>query len=229
MLDEERAGQLPPGGQAAGPPPAGRPGPDGGAPADAPGESATDRGERAAQALARAKADARARGVRPPQPGRRVAGAAGDAALPGTAGQAEPAGAGGGPRGTGSARSRGPRTRREDPEPLSSAIGRLLAERDWQSAAAIGSVFGRWERIVGADLAAHVRPDTFTDGELAVTADSTAWATQVRLLAPSLVRRLNEELGHNTVTRVVVRGPTPPPSAGRWRVRGGRGPRDDYG
>jgi predicted nucleic acid-binding Zn ribbon protein len=227
--DEELAGQLPPGGQAGGQARSGRPGRGGSAPPDVPGESATDRAERAARALARAKADARARGVRPPQPGRRALGAAGDAAPSGTAGRAGPAGAGGGQRGTGSARSRGARIRRDDPEPLSSAIGGLLAERDWRSAAAIGSVFGRWERIVGADLAAHVRPDTFTEGELVVAADSTAWATQVRLLAPSLVRRLNEELGHTTVTRVVVRGPTPPPATGRWRVRGGRGPRDDYG
>jgi hypothetical protein len=53
----------------------------------------------------------------------------------------------------------------------------------------MGSVFGRWAEIVGQDLAAHTRPDSFADGELAVTADSTAWATQVRLLAPVLLRR----------------------------------------
>ena len=56
-------------------------------------------------------------------------------------------------------------------------------------------MFGRWEQIVGPELAAHTRPDGFADGELAVTADSTAWATQVRLLAPALVGRLNAELG----------------------------------
>ena len=60
-------------------------------------------------------------------------------------------------------------------------------------------MFGRWTEIVGADLAAHTRPDGFADGELAVTADSTAWATQVRLLAPQLVKRLNAELGDGTV------------------------------
>ena len=62
-----------------------------------------------------------------------------------------------------------------------------------------------------------------------MTADSTAWATQVRLLAPQLVRRLNAELGDGTVRRVKVRGPAPPRQRGAWRVPGGRGPRDTYG
>ena len=92
-----------------------------------------------------------------------------------------------------------------------------------------GSVFGRWAEIVGRDLAAHTQPDAFADGELAVTADSTAWATQVRLLAPQLVRRLNAELGDGTVRRVKVKGPAPPRQRGGWRVPGGRGPRDTYG
>jgi predicted nucleic acid-binding Zn ribbon protein len=119
---------------------------------------------------------------------------------------------------------------RSDPQPLGAAINRLLDAEGWALAAATGSVFGRWPQIVGADLAAHTRPETLTDGELTVTADSTAWATQVRLLAAQLVRRLNAELGDGTVRRVKVRGPvTSTRKPGEWRVRGGRGPRDTYG
>jgi hypothetical protein len=85
--------------------------------------------------------------------------------------------------------------------------GISAGQHGWQQRAAIGSVFGRWAEIVGPDLAAHTKPDSFTDGELAVTADSTAWATQARVLAPQLVRRLAAELGDGTVRRVKVRGP----------------------
>jgi predicted nucleic acid-binding Zn ribbon protein len=131
-------------------------------------------------------------------------------------------------RGSAGAGRRGPAG--ADPQPLGEAIRRLLAERGWQQQAAVGSAFGRWEEIVGAELAAHARPDGFTDGELVVTADSTAWATQLRLLAPALVRRLNTELGDGTVQRVKIRGPAAPPrQPGAWRARGGRGPRDTYG
>ncbi len=121
------------------------------------------------------------------------------------------------------------RLRRDDPQPLTSAIDGLLNQQGWQQRAAMGSVFGRWAEIVGPDLAAHTRPDSFADGELAITADSTAWATQVRLLAAVLVKRLNGELGDGSVRRVKVRGPAPPRQHGAWRVPGGRGPRDTYG
>jgi predicted nucleic acid-binding Zn ribbon protein len=166
----------------------------------------------AREALARAKADALAKGNRP--------------ARPDDQGQKTPASPPPSPRS-------GRRARRDDPERLSTAIEGLIDARGWQEAAASGSVSGRWAQIVGPDLAAHTRPDGLADGELTVTADSTAWATQVRLLAAQLVRRLNAELGDGAVRRVNVRGPAsaagPARKPGAWRVRGSRGPRDTYG
>ena len=53
----------------------------------------------------------------------------------------------------------------------------------------------------------HCTPESFADGRLVVRTDSTAWATQLKLLAPTVVRRLNEELGHGTVTVIEVLGP----------------------
>ncbi len=99
------------------------------------------------------------------------------------------------------------RPRREDPESLNTALDGLLSVRGWQERAAVGSVFGGWAEMVGPQLAAHTRPESFADGELVISADSPGWATQVRLLAPQLVRRLAEELGAGTVRRVRVRGP----------------------
>jgi predicted nucleic acid-binding Zn ribbon protein len=122
------------------------------------------------------------------------------------------------------------RVRRDDPQALGSAIEGLLDTEGWNLAAATGSVFGRWAQIVGADLAGHTQPESLRDGELTVVADSTAWATQLRLLAAQLVQRLNAELGTGTVQRVKVRGPVSSTrKPGEWRVRGGRGPRDTYG
>ncbi len=195
----------------------------------------TDRARLAAGALAEAKADARARGELPAGLQRQLGPGKTDGAErtgvpaarpddpPGT--QARPAGASGTDR-SGPVRGR---LRRDDPQPLTSAIDGLLNQHGWQQRAAMGSVFGRWAEIVGPDLAAHTSPESFTDGELAVTADSTAWATQVRLLAAVLVKRLNDEVGDGSVRRVKVRGPAPPRQRGAWRVPGGRGPRDTYG
>ena len=178
----------------------------------------------AVEALAVARADARARGDQPTGLPR----SAGRPGSPERSGVSAPSRADPpGPRGY-AATGRG-RPRREDPQPLASAIGGLLDTEGWQQRAAMGSVFGRWAEIVGADLAAHTRPDSFADGQLAVTADSTAWATQVRLLATVLVKRLNTELGDGSVRRVKVRGPAPPRQRGGWRVPGSKGPGDTYG
>ena len=176
------------------------------------GHGAADRAALAAQALADARAAALARGARPPgttprefvqQNGR------------------SPSPRDGRP---------GRRERLDDPAPLGAAIDGLVAETGWELAVATGSLFGRWAEIVGPDLAAHTAPESLSGGELVVTADSTAWATQLKLLAGDLVRRINAELGDGSVRRVQVRWlGAQRGQAGQWRVRGGRGPRDTYG
>ena len=184
----------------------------------------------AADALAEARADARAKGHHPgsrsrggPPRGER------DAPAQDQAPADEPAGPGSGRSAAPRRARRSARARREDPQPLSTALDGLLADQGWQTQAAVGSVFGRWDQLVGPDVAAHTRPERFSDGELVVIADSAAWATQVRLLTSAVLRRLNIELGHGTVTRVVVRGPAAPRRMGPLRVRGTREPNDDYG
>ncbi|MBO2453518.1 DUF721 domain-containing protein [Actinomadura barringtoniae] len=107
-----------------------------------------------------------------------------------------------------------------DPKAFGLAIRELMANRGWEQRAAVGGVFGNWPGIVGPELAEHTKPERFENGELTVMADSTTWATQLRLLSSTLVKRLNEELGHNTVRRVKVVGPTSGPRRqGGWRVR----------
>jgi predicted nucleic acid-binding Zn ribbon protein len=109
-------------------------------------------------------------------------------------------------------------------------IDRMVAERGWDTAVAVAGVIGRWRAVVGDDVAAHCEPESFDDGVLVVRAESTAWATQVRLLVPALLRRLGEEVGEGTVSKVVVRGPTAPSWKRGPRVApGSQGPRDTYG
>ncbi|UPK75061.1 DciA family protein [Nocardioidaceae bacterium SCSIO 66511] len=109
-------------------------------------------------------------------------------------------------------------------------MSRLVSEYGWETDVAVHGVFGRWSTIVGSEVAQHCVPIRFDDGELVVQADATAWATQMRLLAPTVVRRLNEELGHGTVERIKVLGPQVPSwTKGLRRAPGGRGPRDTYG
>ncbi len=111
-------------------------------------------------------------------------------------------------------------------------MSRLIAERGWETPAAVGGVMGRWPQLVGPQVAQHCEPQHYDEEErtLLVRCDSTAWATQLRLLAPRLVARLNEDLGHGTVKVIKVRGPEAPRRGyGPLRAPGSRGPGDTYG
>ena len=157
------------------------------------------------EALARARADARARAA---------------------AGRG-PSGGRAGPR---------PARRRAQPRlqvsrwPSARRCHDLLAERGWQAQAAGASVLSRWEALVGAQVAAHCRPTRLRDGELVIEAETTAWATQLRLLSRTLTAKLQEQLGPDVVRTLVIRGPSSPDwRHGALRVTDGRGPRDTYG
>ena len=104
-----------------------------------------------------------------------------------------------------------------------------MGEQGWETELRVHGVFARWSALVGNEVAEHAHPESFADGRLVVRTDSTAWATQMKLLAADLVRRLNEVLGDGTVTVIDVAGPRAPSwTRGRLRVKG-RGPRDTYG
>ena len=117
-----------------------------------------------------------------------------------------------------------------DPHTIGDQVERLMGDRGWQVDVAAGSVMGRWSEIVGSQVAEHCEPVTFEEGVLSVRADSTAWATQIRLLSSSLLGRIAESVGPDVVHELRVHGPSAPSwSRGLRRTSDGRGPRDTYG
>lgn len=117
-----------------------------------------------------------------------------------------------------------------DPQPLGEALDDLIQRSGWSTEVNLHHLLGRWSDLVGPTNAAHSTPEGFADKVLQVRTDSTAWATNLRLLAPSIVARLNDQLGDGTVLRIVVKGPDAPSwKHGLRSVRDGRGPRDTYG
>lgn len=159
----------------------------------------------AAVALARARAKAADAGLRPgstPQRRRRV----------------------------GSGAEAGGRRDGRDFALIGDQVDSLVASRGWNVDVAAGSVMGRWPQIVGVELAAHAVPVTFEDGVLTVRCESTAWATQLRLMQSQLLARIAEDVGHGVVVELRIVGPTAPSwSRGPRRTSDGRGPRDTYG
>lgn len=123
----------------------------------------------------------------------------------------------------------GPGPDPRDPQPFGAILDRLVKSRGWEKPKAEARLFGEWGAVVGADVAEHCRPIKLEAGELTVEAESTAWATQLRLLAAGLLKKIAAEVGHGVVAKLDIHGPTAPSwSRGTRRVRG-RGPRDTYG
>ncbi|MGN6606793.1 MAG: DUF721 domain-containing protein [Jatrophihabitans sp.] len=119
---------------------------------------------------------------------------------------------------------------RRDPARVADLVSGYVEERGWQRPLAEARVFAEWPALVGADVAAHCAPSSLHQGELHIAAESTAWATQLRLLAGPLLARLVAELGGDVVTKLRITGPTAPSwKHGKFTVRGARGPRDTYG
>ncbi|HKC28243.1 MAG TPA: DciA family protein [Jatrophihabitans sp.] len=117
-----------------------------------------------------------------------------------------------------------------DPQLIGALLSDYVEERGWDRPLAEARVFADWPALVGPDVAAHCVPDSLRAGELRISAESTAWATQLRLLGRTLLARLVAELGPDVVTKLIITGPVGPSwKHGGRSVRGARGPRDTYG
>lgn len=124
----------------------------------------------------------------------------------------------------------GPGADVRDPQAAGTVLGGMLAEMGWQRPLTEARIFTDWAALVGEEIAAHSQPESLREGELRVSAQSTAWATQIRILSSRLVARLTAQLGPGVVKQVIVSGPAGPTWRHGYRtIPGARGPRDTYG
>ena len=123
----------------------------------------------------------------------------------------------------------GPGPDARDPQLLGAATRELASTRGWSGRVAEGTVLGAWRSVVGAQIAEHASPVSLHDGVLSVAAESTAWATQLRLMQSQLLAKVAAAVGDGVVTALKITGPTAPSWRKGPRRVAGRGPRDTYG
>ncbi len=123
----------------------------------------------------------------------------------------------------------GPGPDSRDPQPLGPAARELANTNGWSPKVAEGTVFAQWASVVGEQIAEHAQPTVLRDGILSVSAESTAWATQLRLVQAQLLAKIAAAVGEGVVTRLKISGPTAPSWRKGTRHISGRGPRDTYG
>lgn len=116
-----------------------------------------------------------------------------------------------------------------DPQALGSLAASLTRSRGWSVKVDEGTVLGRWSHVVGEDIASHAEPTALRDGVLVVSAESTAWATQLRLMQSQILKKIALAVGDGVVTSLRITGPSAPSWRKGERHISGRGPRDTYG
>ncbi len=132
-------------------------------------------------------------------------------------------------RGAGRRAWSGPGPDQRDPQPLGRLTRDLAKQQGWTTQVAEGTVFGHWSSVVGAQIAEHATPAALHDGVLSVTAESTAWATQLRFMQAQVLAKIAAAVGNGVVTSLRITGPAAPSWRKGPRHIAGRGPRDTYG
>ena len=116
-----------------------------------------------------------------------------------------------------------------DPLLASGAFSQLTEEMGWVEPLAESELLVHWRRLVGDNIADHTTPLGVVDGTLTIATDSSAWATQLRLMRHEILVSLAEKFPEVTISHIVVRSPGAPSWKSGPRSVPGRGPRDTYG
>lgn len=116
-----------------------------------------------------------------------------------------------------------------DPHDLGSVVDALTSKLGWNSPLARSELLSSWQEIVGRETAEHSSPSGIENGVLTVICDSTAWATQLRLMRVQITTQIAGRFPDAGIEAVRFEGPNAPSWKRGPRSIPGRGPRDTYG
>ena len=116
-----------------------------------------------------------------------------------------------------------------DPHGLGDIIDGLTNKLGWDSPLAQSELISSWAEIVGLETAEHSHPTSIEEGNLLVRCDSTAWATQLRLMRTQITTQIAVRFPDAGITGVRFEGPNAPSWKRGPKSIPGRGPRDTYG
>lgn len=116
-----------------------------------------------------------------------------------------------------------------DPHGIDDVLQGLTTRLGWTSSLARADLVASWSELVGEETAEHSSPIGIDDGILTVQCDSTAWATQLRLMRGQVTTEIARRFPDAGIESVKFDGPGVPSWKRGPRSVQGRGPRDTYG
>ncbi|MDO4684974.1 MAG: DciA family protein [Corynebacterium sp.] len=104
-----------------------------------------------------------------------------------------------------------------------------IQRRGWHRELAGGWVHSNWDQLVGGTIAQHTKVEMLKEKTLHISCDSTAWATNLRMMQRNILQTIAQRVGPDVVVELRIYGPQVPSwRKGRLHIQG-RGPRDTYG
>ncbi len=116
-----------------------------------------------------------------------------------------------------------------DPGSFAEAMESLTFSMGWGADIARAELMEQWPGIVGSDVAAHAIPVGASEGVMEIQCDSSAWATQLRLMRSTLLESLTQKFPNAGIVELSIKAPGAPSWKHGRRSVPGRGPRDTYG
>jgi len=98
---------------------------------------------------------------------------------------------------------------RREPRGLGELVDAVLGDLGLGGVAEIAALDSQWERIVGAEVAAHARPTALRNGVLEAEVDSSVWCQQLLMRREELLGALRRELGESAPRELWLRVGSP--------------------
>jgi len=82
---------------------------------------------------------------------------------------------------------------------IAGIIKEVLKARGLGSGDTLSKLRGKWANAVGGKIAQHAQPQMIREGRLTLTVDSPAWMSQLSMLSPEIIEKINAALEEGAV------------------------------
>ncbi|WP_226080624.1 DUF721 domain-containing protein [Mycetocola spongiae] len=116
-----------------------------------------------------------------------------------------------------------------EPRGLGDVMEALTISLGWDSNLSQAELMENWTALAGEETARHSTPIAIENGTLSVQCESTAWATQLRLMRMEIMKQIALRYPEAGIEGIRFVGPNVPSFKRGPRSVQGRGVRDTYG